>query len=84
MIAGEQNLENLNYIKNKGKFKTVFNGYMQNQLSVKDPAMKQEHQKFDTAYPIADNFIGPIKFQPFKEERDHLGRLIDSVRKFFD
>ena len=35
---------------------------MQNQLSVKDPAMKQEHQKFDTAYPIADNFIGPIKF----------------------
>ena len=79
MVAGEQNLENLNYIKNKGTFKTVFNGFMQKHLSVKDPEITKEKQRFDTNYPIADNFIGPIDFQPFKEERDHLGRLINSV-----
>ena len=53
---------------------------MQNHLSVKDPEITKEKQRFDTSYPISDNFIGPIDFQPFKEERDHLGRLINSVR----
>ena len=57
----------------------MFNGYMQEKLSVKDVTLSKAKLRFDTKYPMADSMIGPNSFMPFKEERDHLGRLIDSV-----
>lgn len=59
----------------------MLNGYMQEKLSLKDvDRLTKATLKFKTDNPVVHE---KRDFVPYKEERDHLGRLINSVRFTF-
>ena len=92
IVQGVDNLGKMRFIDNSEKFKTVLlNGYLQKRQSVQDVTKKDEIKQPDIGKCLKsrqnsnDHFLDYIPvyekkvFAPFKQERDHLGRLIDSV-----
>ena len=99
IVQGPDNLDNIRFLDNSEKFKTVLlNGYLQKMQSVGDVTRYEKQIKRSDIGAVLKNAQisevpvrglerggAPSKsydkhmFCPFAEERDHLGRIIDSV-----
>ena len=94
VVHGPQNLENLDYLNNTAKLHSVLlNSYLKQGLSVRDLSKQEKLKNAFNINQCLEKKLIPLEaidpapawkksvFTPFKQERDHLGRLLDSVSK---
>jgi len=92
LIHGPENLQKFDFINNHERFKSVLvNGFLQHRQSVTDVTRLDQqklqdvaqclvsYQKQSACHANSSPLWRSEVFAPFKRERDHLGRLIDSV-----
>ena len=91
-VHGADNTHNLDYLNNPEKVKTnLLNSYMLQGLSVRDLSVREKWQHNHDITRCLESREVPIEhvdpaptwkrtvFCPYKQERDHLGRILDSV-----